>query len=155
MKRVSLLLGALFLLCICATFQSCHKESEYINPLLGSWELDHSEYKTPNGELFTRYWDTRQILTFKENSATMDFITDDGTTTIPFGYYLENGVLHYNAYLDLSYNGESVRIIAIDQSSMRLLYRSQDTPWEETFNPGQEDEKTAQIISEVDIYVRK
>ena len=85
----------------------------------------------------------------------MDFITDDGTTTIPFGYYLENGVLHYNAYLDLSYNGESVRIIAIDQSSMRLLYRSQDTPWEETFNPGQEDEKTAQIISEVDIYVRK
>ena len=96
---------------LCLTFQSCNKESVSNNLLLGTWELDHSEYKTPNGEVFTKKWDARQILTFKETLATFEYTASgegSSTNTIPFAYYYENGVIHYNSVIGLSYEGESV-----------------------------------------------
>ena len=80
----------------------------------------------------------------------------DNSSTIIFCYYYENGVLQYNnVYADLSYDGESATVLNLNNSEMRLLFRSETTPWEETINAGKPDEKKMQVVSEIDVYKRK
>ncbi|MBQ2501941.1 MAG: hypothetical protein II660_03800 [Bacteroidales bacterium] len=135
-------------------FVSCQKDPvESPNLLLGTWERDYTQFKGPNGEVYEHRWDNNVVVTFKETSATMVY---DNSSTIIFGYYYENGVLHYNnVYADLSYDGESATVLNLSNSEMRLLFRGETTPWEETINAGKPDEKKMQVVSEIDVYKRK
>ena len=151
-KRIFCL--GLLLLGMCVTFQSCEKEPEPTTPknlLLGTWELDHTEFKTAGGESISKKWDYKMTVTFKETSATAVFDLGFGTSTVPFGYYYENSVLHYNANAELSFDGESAKVLNLDQTEMRLLYRSDSAGWEEEISSG----NTVQVISQIDIYLRK
>ena len=139
------------------SFVSCGKDPDVIpNPILGSWELEYTQFKGPNGELYEQKWDHRQVVTFKEATGTMEYIFPDNTSTVSFGYYMQNGTLYYNnVYVELSYNGESAQILNLDASEMRILFRGEATPWEETINRGKPDEKKVSVISEIDVYKRK
>ena len=136
---------------------SCGKDPAITpNPILGSWELDYTQFRGPNGELYEQRWDHRQVVTFKEATGTVEYIFPDNTSTVSFGYYLQNGTLYYNnVYVELSYNGESAQILNLEGNEMRILFRGENTPWEETINRGKPDEKTVNVVSEVDIYKRK
>ena len=144
----------LLLMGLCLLFQSCGKDpvpAAADNPLLGTWELDHTEFRTAGGESISKTWDYKMTVTFKEKSATVTFVQYEGTSTIPFGYYYENSVLHYNANAELSFYGESVKVLNLDNKEMRLLYRSETTPWEEEISKG----NTVEVVSQIDIYLRK
>ena len=139
---------------LCLLFQSCGKDpvpAAADNPLLGTWELDHTEFRTAGGESVSKTWDYKMTVTFKEKSATAVFDLGFGTSTVPFGYYYENSVLHYNANAELSFDGESAKVLNLDQTEMRLLYRSDSAGWEEEISTG----NTVQVVSQVDIYLRK
>ena len=69
---------------------------------------------------------------------------------------IEGDILYYNnPVLALSWEGETVQIQQLTPTEMRLVYRSESTPWTETINPGKPEEVTTQVRRIVDVYVRQ